>query len=1045
MISDRSKNILLRQALRRLIAGSLLATCLGAGGCTPPPTSAYASDASTAPTSKGISIGSNTAGENCTSQPDGNGLDVYCGSWDQPSAQIRKGDAASADGLTALATTSPWRAALEASYSCGAPQSAQILDGQPAEILPCTQRIGGWPHIALVAVIDGVAYYADGVSPALPPMQRGIGLLSGKISSAEAGSAPVSATEQELAQRLAAQAYSSGDIGHYEGLMQLGSQANQAEDFSSAVIAYRAALALQQEKLGADNPATVAPMLELALNLSDEGDYAEAESLFATAGTLAPASNDPNAAAKLLHYRGLDQLNQNHFSAAINYLQSAELAYTAMLPPELLQPQPRQTDNTALFSISHIGSSFNLLAEQTRLNSPVTQAALLGAIETLRYEGIAYNAMGNSAASQAALRASEQIADANDLDPDLLDARLDRTDAFLVSSGGQNRSAFDLLELAATDFSAALPGSLPVAETNLLQAAVLQDEGKDLAALTSCRNGLALLKTLQLGTSSELIGPCLGIFAQAATASPPQADALHAEMFEAAELVQGNVTAREISEAAARLSDSSSNPKVAAAIRTQQDQSAALAALYEARDQLTRTPATSGGATPQQTLAELDKKIAAASAILQQDDLAEQAAAPNFGQLVQQVVSVRDVLNALRPDEAFLGITTTPTQTWLFLMHAGNVQVASSNIGESGIAQLVKSVLASAEPTATGLPSYDMTDAGKIYQLTLGRFGDHALSMHELVIASSGALLALPFALLPTDAASAENLANAPWLIRQTSLAYVPAAANFVSLRKIEGTSAAQKPWFGFGDFQPVTPAQALATFNAASCGESAAEFAGLPPLPDAILELKAGAAIFNAGPEDELLAGDFTVPNVEAANLKNYRILHFATHALLPTDLPCQDQPAIVTSAPANAATANDALLTASDVANLHLDANLIILSACNTGGGAAGGEALSGLARSFFYAGARALMVTQWSVNDQVSAYLVADTLSRLQAGADGGPAGALRAAQLALIAGAGNGMPAKLADPFFWAAFAVIGDGGGAGARRLSALSVPAQTGL
>jgi CHAT domain-containing protein len=1045
MISDRRTNMFQQPVLQRIIAGSLLAICLAAAGCTPPPSSAYESDAGTAPTAKGISIGNNTAGESCTSQPDGNGLDVYCGSWDQPSAQIRKGDAASADALTALAATSPWRAALESSYSCGAPLSAQILDGEPAEILSCTQRIGGWPHVALVAVIGGLAYYADGVAPALPPMQRGIGLLSGKITAGEAGSAPVAATNQELAQRLAAQAYSSGDIGHYESLMQLGSQANQAEDFSSAVIAYRAALALQQEKLGVGNPATVAPMLELALNLSDEGDYAEAESLFATAATLTPASDDPNAAAKLLHYQGLDQLNQNRFGTAIKYLQRAEIAYTATLPPELLQPQPSQTDNTALFSISHIGSSFNLLAEQTRLNSPVTQSALLGAIETLRYEGIAYNGMGNGAASQSAMNTSEEIADANDLDPELLDARLDRTDAFLVSSGGKNRSAFDLLELAATDFSAALPGSLPVAETNLLQAAVLDDEGKSQAALTSCRNGLALLKTLQLGTSSELIGPCLGIFAQAASASPQQADGLHAEMFEAAELAQGNATAREISEAAARLSSSSSNPKVAAAIRAQQDQSAALAALYEQRDQFSKSSASGGATSSKQSLADLDKQIAAANATLQQDDLAEQAAAPNFGQLVQQVVSAKDVLNVLRPDEGFLGITTTPTQTWLFLMHAGNVQVASSDIGESGIAQLVKSVLASAEPTATGLPTYDMADAGKIYQMTLGKFGDHALSMHELVIASSGALLALPFALLPTGAASADNLASAPWLIRQTSLAYVPAAANFVSLRKIEGTSAAQKPWFGFGDFQPVTQAQALGTYSAAACGDSAAEFAGLPPLPDAILELKAGAAIFNAGPADELLADDFTVPNVEAANLKNYRILHFATHALLPTDLPCQDQPAIVTSAPANAATAKDALLTASDVANLHLDANLVILSACNTGGGAAGGEALSGLARSFFYAGARALMVTQWSVNDQVSAYLVADTLSRLQGGADGGPAGALRAAQLALIAGAGNSMPAKLADPFFWAAFAVIGDGGGTGASRLSALSVASQAGL
>jgi CHAT domain-containing protein len=317
--------------------------------------------------------------------------------------------------------------------------------------------------------------------------------------------------------------------------------------------------------------------------------------------------------------------------------------------------------------------------------------------------------------------------------------------------------------------------------------------------------------------------------------------------------------------------------------------------------------------------------------------------------------------------------------------------------------------------------------------------------VRELVIAPSGPLLALPFAVLPTAPADPQNLSTAPWLIRSTNLAYVPAAANFVALRKIEGTSAAANPWFGFGDFRPVSLAQAQATYNPASCGESAAEFAALPHLPYAALELQAAAAIFGADARDELLGPDFTVPNVESANLKNFRILHFATHALLPTDLPCQTQPAIVTSAPPNAASADQALLSTGDVTNLHLDADLVLLSACNTGGAEAGGEALSGLARSFFYAGARALMVTQWAVNDQVSAYLVADTLSRIHAGSDGGAAGSLRAAQLALIGAAGKTMPAGLADPFFWAAFAVIGDGGTAPGARLSALSAPQNAGL
>jgi CHAT domain-containing protein len=223
--------------------------------------------------------------------------------------------------------------------------------------------------------------------------------------------------------------------------------------------------------------------------------------------------------------------------------------------------------------------------------------------------------------------------------------------------------------------------------------------------------------------------------------------------------------------------------------------------------------------------------------------------------------------------------------------------------------------------------------------------------------------------------------------------------------------------------------AQAQASFGA-RCGDSAQLFAGLPLLPYATRELTAARELLGASSSDELLGPAFTAAAVEKLPLSRYRILHFATHALLPTDLACQNEPAIVTSAPAGARSAAGALLTASAVMGLHLDANAVILSACNTGGPSGGqaGEALSGLARAFFYAGARALVVTHWSVNDQTAAYLVADTLARYAAKPSAGLGGALRAAELAMIDGAGKALPAELSHPFFWAPFALIGDGGG-----------------
>ncbi len=1027
--------------VRMLSAGLGIAAFLLLASCAQPPKSAYESAGSGANAGVSLPVGENTAGESCTIQRSGDSADVYCGSWDQPSAHVQKGGPAVAADLPALAAGSAWRASLEGSFACNAPKPVTILDGVPAEVLACTQRFGGWPHVALASVIGGNVYYADGVLPALPPMQRALGVMSGRIAPSDAGQAAVAASDQILAQRLAAQAFSSGDIGHYEALMVLGAKANHAEDFPAAVIAYRAALALQQKKIGADNPGTVAPMLELALNLSDQAQYPQAASVFAAAAKLAPRSSDPTAPARLLHYEGLDQLNQNHPARALVLLRQAEALYAALLPPELLQAQPAARINGALFSISAQPGISDLLAEQATLNSPVAQSALLGVIETWRYQAIALDASGDKAASAKAMATASRIALGNGIALPMLSARLKRTSATLAAARGQTGVAEDYLQSAAADFAAAIPGSRPVAETMLLRAAVLHDAKDDKAALAACRGGISLLTKLQLGTSAKLISPCLDVFAAMAQADPADAQPLYDGMFAAAELAQGSVTAQEIAEAAARLSTSSSDPKVAAAIRAQQDAQAALVSLYQQRDELTHTPGAGGTAA----LSVLDHKIAAATAVLQQTTLAEQAAAPNFGQLVQQVVPAKAVLALLRPDEAFLGITAGPEHSWLFFLHGGTLRVARSQTNDSTMATLVSAVRASIEPTQAGLPPFDMADAAAIYAATVGPFADDMKSVRELVVAPSGPLLALPFALLPTGPASPTDLQNAPWLVRETTLSYVPAAANFVSLRKVEGTSAATQPWFGFGDFHPVTLAQAQATYNVAACPDSAALFANLPNLPYAKLELQAGSAIFGAGPDDELLGANFTVPNVERADLKNFRILHFATHALLPADLPCQSQPAIVTSAPPGAASADDALLTTSDVTGLHLDADLVLLSACNTGGGTNGGEALSGLARSFFYAGARALMVTQWSVNDQVSAYLVADTLSRIHAGADGGAAGSLRAAQLALISGAGKSFPAAIADPFYWAAFSVIGDGGNAIDLRQPGLSAPARTGL
>jgi CHAT domain-containing protein len=942
---------------------------------------------------------------------------------------VRSGGPATAADLGALATGGPWRTAIDARFLCQPPASTTILGGEPALLMQCTRRVGGWPHVAMVALVSGNAWLADGVLPATPPMERSIGVLSGRVT---AEAAPrVSGADALLANRLAARAFSSGDVGAYEGLMVQGQRANQAGNSAAAERAYRAALALHQKALGKDNPENGEPLMHLALQLSNQGRFAEADALFAQADKLVPQSADPTAPARLLHYRALNLLYQGKTEQALAMLEQAEARYTASLPSDALQVRPAVASgaNNPLAAASM--SRFTpLLGNRELLTNPVQQRALVGVIETRRYRAVALRALGRLDESNAALRSAADLQRSAGRTLPIETARLSRNSGVTASELGLLDQALSDLSASASGFNQALPGSKPVIETSLLRAGQLlrADKGRD--ALPICRAAVRGLTTLNVGVSAELIAPCLDVYAAEAKRQSDQEQPVLAEMFFAAQVAQGGITTQQIGEATVRLQENARDPKVGEAIRRQQDIVAQLAELNRQRDELTtRRQGRPPGPNRAESVADLDTKIADAQTALADADSALQAASPNFGQLTQQVVPAKDVMAALHPSEAFAAITLSNDEGWVFLLRDGRIAASKVNIGSKRVADLVRRVRAGIEMNASGLPRFDVAAAQELYGATLAGVGPAMEGARALTVAPTGALLALPMEVLLTGPADAGNLAGAPWLVRKFSLSHVPAASNFVSLRRIAHGSRATQPWFGFGDFRPVTLAQAQRTFPSATCADSARLLAGLPRLAAANKELEAARLLLGAAPSDQLLGPAFTAAAVQKASLQNYRVLHFAAHAVLPAELACQSDPAIITSAPPGAVDASGALLTSSDVVKLKLDADIVILSACNSGGpgGSVAGESLSGLARSFFYAGARSLLVTHWAVNDQVGAFTVADTLRRLHENPSLGVAGALRETQLGMLADAGSSLPAEVAHPFFWAPLAVIGNGG------------------
>jgi CHAT domain-containing protein len=168
-------------------------------------------------------------------------------------------------------------------------------------------------------------------------------------------------------------------------------------------------------------------------------------------------------------------------------------------------------------------------------------------------------------------------------------------------------------------------------------------------------------------------------------------------------------------------------------------------------------------------------------------------------------------------------------------------------------------------------------------------------------------------------------------------------------------------------------------------------------------------------------------VTRVKQSKLDQYRIVYFATHGLLAGEVAeyakLNAEPALVLSLPDKPTEFDDGLLKASEVAQLKLNADWVVLSACNTAAEERpGAEALSGLARAFFYAGSRSLMVSHWEVETISAAALMTGTFDALAANPGLSNGEALRRSMLEMI---DNAQHPQWAEPRFWAPFVVVGE--------------------
>ena len=396
-------------------------------------------------------------------------------------------------------------------------------------------------------------------------------------------------------------------------------------------------------------------------------------------------------------------------------------------------------------------------------------------------------------------------------------------------------------------------------------------------------------------------------------------------------------------------------------------------------------------------------------------------------------VDMASVRDALQPHETIIAFAFTPGGGVSLRIAPDDVRMDRLAIDADTALEAVATIRSALEtgPAGGDAGPFPASEAHRLYAGVFTPRLTHGLEADTtLLIVADGPYRSIPFTVLLTselDGSMADEagLRAAPWLIRRHATATLP---DFSSLTARQTGGGGRDPFlmgFGAPDFTgegesgAVTMAALVRSAGGASGEGAMRALSSLAPLPGARAELEELALVFGADRSDIRLGADATETAVKTADLSRASTLVFATHGLLTGELETVLEPALAFTPPDVPGGLDDGLLTASEIARLQLNADWVVLSACNTF--AADGTARSPdrLAQAFLYAGARSLLVSHWAVRDDVAAAITAQTARRSLAGEP--RAQAFRRAVLALME---DETIESSGHPGVWGPFALIG---------------------
>ncbi len=946
--------------------------------------------------------------------------------------------------LYAFRTSNPADDAVMAQLAGGSaacdPAAAVTVAGLPRlRSRTCRDGTTGLTRIIYALAANGTTYAASGLVAYDSAVQLGLRSLvsdrqvPGDISVAVIGADDPAALAQVQAGRLdPAQALNAAYVHANDGSYP------DASEFFDRLVARS-----QLGEPGATRPAEY--LVNLAATQSILGNYAEADALFVRADH-ASTGGDPAFSRLYRNLTAMHRLNEHDPAGAIAILdaplraraQEAGFTPTRVAGGYIDQPlaQRLELDSTAR---NRFWGGQLPLSDRERASLLDAQAAYLHG-EAARLTGHSAKARADLASALAQFDAVRggQVLSMAWLRADVATALASLADA----DGRPDAAEADLRQALAID-ALQYPDSAALLAARARLAAALAGHGKTAPALAEYRE-LARIAPGVVG-GSEALRPLIGPYFDALVAHPEQSGAA-ADFFIATQaLVRPGVArtqavlARELSAGSDAASDLfRQSVELGRNLVTIDQEIARLSDPEHARpggDPL--LAATSGGGLLTAALARRQDVANRQTAVV-----ARMVAFPRYRAVANQTVTLAGLQSALKPDEAYYKLVLVGDASFAIWARAGEARVFRIGASPAELETIVNAIrdsIALEQNNQLVTNPFDLASARRLYLLLFGPVAAELAATRHLIFEPDGALLKLPANLLVTaddgiaaytarqllPGADAFDFTGVAWLGRDHIVTTAVSAGSFLDIRTTPFSQAPRR-FLGLGQNAPLSAAAAQALAPTRDpCDWPLATWNH--PVSGAELSL---AARLIGGRGNEVETGNaFSDTALKArTDLADFRVVQFATHGLVTAPRPgCAARPALVTSFGQGASAG---LLSFRDIFDLRLNADTVILSACDTAGAASafatreaglttgGNFALDGLVRAFVGAGARGVVASHWPVPDDFNATTRLMT-GIFQSGIGHSLGDAMQSAQIRLMD------DPLTSHPYYWAAFAIVGD--------------------